>query len=68
MGEDMWDCTMKIEQLFMAVMSKSMAAWLSTSVPKTIPKFYTSWYKTLGFLSPMLSLGASFFRLSSGDK
>lgn len=32
MGEDVWDCTMKIWQLFTAVMSKSMAVWLSMSV------------------------------------
>lgn len=43
MSEDVWDPTMKIQQLFMAVMTKPMAAWLSTSVQKTIPKFYTSW-------------------------
>lgn len=42
-GEDVWDCTMKIWQVFTAIMSKP---WLSGSQfqswPKTIPKFYTS--------------------------
>lgn len=28
---------------FMTVMSKPMAAWLSTPIPKTIPEFYTFW-------------------------
>lgn len=43
MGEDVWDPTMQIRQVFMAVMSKLIAARLSTWVQKTIPKFYTSW-------------------------
>lgn len=67
MGEDVWDLSMKIQQLFMAVMSKPMAAWLSTSVPKDYPQvlYLLAHSSSLGFLPPMISLGAGFFRPSS---
>lgn len=58
MGKDVWHLTMKISQLFTAVISKSMAAWLSTSVlaKKIIPEFYISWphFRRSEFL-PMIS-------------
>lgn len=49
---------------FMTVMSKPMAAWLSTPTPKTILEFYTFW-PTLPLFR--IWLGASFCRPSSGD-
>lgn len=49
----------------MTVMSKPMAAWLSTPIPKTIPEFYTFW-PTLPLFR--FCLGASFCRPSSGDR
>lgn len=53
MGEDVWDLNTTIWLLFMAVMSKPMAAWLSTPGPNTIPKSYTS--------RPTLPLWKDFF-------
>lgn len=49
----------------MTVMSKPMAACLSTLIPKTIPEFSTSWHTLPLF---RISLGASFCRPSSGDR